>query len=135
MPTSLLRFDGAVADAPAVQAWLARTEPRELYALARTWFAVMRQCGDEVREVLHDGCPVACFGDVPFAYVNVYRAHVNVGFFQGAGLPDPAGLLRGTGRYMRHVTLRPDSVTDAAALTRLIDDAFDDIKRRVERGD
>src|SRR5437763_10647989 len=52
----------------------------------------MRKCGDEVRELLHDGCPVACLGDAPFGYVNVFASHVNVGFFHGAALPDPAAL-------------------------------------------
>ncbi|HVT97572.1 MAG TPA: DUF1801 domain-containing protein, partial [Acidobacteriaceae bacterium] len=90
----LLRFNGAVDRDPRIDAWL--NEHRgELGAMAREWFGVMRQCGDEFRELLHDGCPTACFGDVPFGYVNVFRAHVNVGFFQGAGLRDPARLLEG----------------------------------------
>lgn len=134
MSTPLLRFTGAVARDPAVEAWL-DASPGERHALARAWFAVMRQCGDEVRELLHDGCPVACLGDVPFGYVNVFSQHVNVGFFQGAVLRDPAGLLEGTGRFMRHVKLRPGRPVDADALTRLIHAAFADIKRRVERGD
>jgi hypothetical protein len=94
----------------------------------------MRQCGDEVREVLHDGCPVACLGDGAFGYVNVFTAHVNVGFFQGAALPDPAGLLRGTGKFMRHVKLRRGVAADEAALQRLIEAAWRDIKTRVENG-
>ena len=94
----------------------------------------MRGCGDEVRELLHDGCPVACLGDVPFGYVNAFTAHVNVGFFQGASLPDPARLLQGTGRFMRHVKLRPGTAANAAALGRLIDAAYSDIKARVENG-
>ena len=49
----------------------------------------MRGCGDDVREHLHDGHPTACIGDAAFAYVNAFRAHVNVGFFLGAILPDP----------------------------------------------
>jgi hypothetical protein len=132
--TRLLRFDGAVEHDPAVDAWLA-AKPGALGDLARTWFDAMRQCGDEVRELVHDGCPVACFGDVPFAYVNVYTAHVNVGFFQGAALPDPAGLLEGTGRFMRHVTLREGRPIDGVALRRLIDAAYADITQRVEQGD
>ena len=132
MSTPLLRFNGAVERDPAVEAWLAT--PGELNRLARRWFAVMRQCGDEVRELLHDGCPVACLGDVPFGYVNVYSRHVNVGFFQGATLPDPTGLLQGTGRFMRHVKLGPGCAADAGAVTRLIDAAYADIKRRVEHG-
>ncbi|HVT99404.1 MAG TPA: DUF1801 domain-containing protein, partial [Acidobacteriaceae bacterium] len=86
------------------------------------------------RELLHDGCPTACFGDVPFGYVNVFRAHVNVGFFQGAGLRDPARLLEGTGRFMRHVKLRPGAAVDSAALTKLIEAAYADIKNKVENG-
>jgi hypothetical protein len=94
----------------------------------------MRGCGDEVRELLHDGCPVACLGDAPFAYVNVFTSHVNVGFFHGASLPDPAGLLQGEGRFMRHVKLKPGTALDAASLRRLIEAAYSDIKARVEHG-
>jgi len=105
-----------------------------LGAMAREWFERMRKCGDEVREVLHDGHPVACLGDVPFGYVNVFTAHVNIGFFQGAALPDPERLLEGSGKFMRHVKLRPGVAANSAALARLIENAYADIKRRVEHG-
>jgi hypothetical protein len=59
---------------------------------------------------------------------------VNVGFFHGAALPDPARLLEGAGKFMRHVKLRPETPTNAAALTRLINAAYSDIKARVEHG-
>jgi hypothetical protein len=108
--------------------------PGELGSIARRWFQVMRNCGDEVLELLHDGCPVVCLGDAPFAYVNAFTSHVNVGFFHGASLPDPARLLQGSGRSMRHVKLRPETVSDAAALAALIDAAYSDIKARVEHG-
>jgi hypothetical protein len=133
MRSELLRFDGAVERDPAIQAWL-KAHAGELGAMAREWFAVMRKCGDEVRELLHDGCPVACLGDVPFGYVNVFTSHVNVGFFHGAELPDPARLLQGAGKYMRHVKLKPGTATNAAALRALIDAAYADIKARVENG-
>ena len=133
MKTDLLRFDGAVEWDPAINAWMKEHEG-ELGAIARQWFGVMRRCGDEVRELLHDGCPVACMGDAPFAYVNVFRSHVNVGFFHGAALPDPARLLQGSGKFMRHVKLRPGAMMNAAALSRLIDAAYSDIKARVENG-
>jgi hypothetical protein len=129
----LLRFDGAVERDPAVDVWMKRHEG-ELGAIARQWFEVMRRCGDEVRELLHDGCPVACLGDAAFGYVNVFTSHVNVGFFQGAALPDPARLLQGAGKYMRHVKLRPGTVANVAALSKLIDTAYWDIKSRVENG-
>jgi hypothetical protein len=91
----------------------------------------MRECGEDVRELMHDGCPVACVGDVPFAYVNVFRAHVNVGFFTGADLDDPMGLLQGSGRRMRHVKVKPGESFDAAALGALIAAAYADVKSRL----
>ena len=129
----LLRFNGAVERDPAIDAWL-KERNGELGAIAQEWFEAMRQCGDEVRELLHDGCPVACLGDAPFGYVNVFTGHVNVGFFHGAALPDPGRLLQGTGKFMRHVKLRPETTTDAAALRKLINLAYSDIKARVEHG-
>lgn len=133
MRTDLLRFNGAVERDPSIDAWM-KEHAGELGAIAHCWFEAMRMCGDEVRELLHDGCPTACLGDAAFAYVNVFTAHVNVGFFQGAALPDPARLLEGTGKYMRHVKLKPGAPTNVAALTALIDAAYADIKSRVENG-
>jgi len=73
-------------------------------------------------------------GDEPFGYVNVCTSHANVGFFHGASLPDPARLLQGTGKFMRHVKLRPGTAANADALSRLIKAAYSDIKARVENG-
>src|SRR5439155_25595264 len=131
--TELLRFNGAVERDPAIDAWM-KEHAGELGAIAHHWFELMRKCGDEVRELLHDGCPVACLGDVPFGYVNVFTSHVNVGFFQGAALPDPAHLLQGTGKFMRHVKLKPGIATNAPALSGLIGVAYSDMKWRIENG-
>ncbi len=131
--TELLRFDRAVERDPRIDAWM-KKHAGELGAIAREWFEAMRECGDEVRELLHDGCPVACLGDAPFGYVNVFRSHVNVGFFHGAALADPAGLLEGAGKSMRHVKLRPGTAANDAALRKLVEAAYSDIKERVENG-
>ncbi len=131
--TELFRLNGAVARDPAIDAWL-KQHRGELGDIARQWLEVMRKCGDEVRELLHDGCPTACLGDAAFGYVNVFTSHLNVGFFQGASLPDPARLLQGSGKFMRHVKLRPGTSINAAALRRLIHTAYADIKARVENG-
>ena len=133
MMDSMLRFNGAVERALAVDAWMDE-EPGELGAIARQWFDIMRACGSDVRELVHDGCPVACVGDAPFGYVDAFTAHVNVGFYYGAALPDPARLLTGTGKRMRHVKLKPGAAYDSAALRRLIDVAYADIKKRLEAG-
>jgi hypothetical protein len=92
----------------------------------------MRRCGDDVRELLHDDQPTACVGDAAFAYVDAFTAHVDVGFYPGAGLEDPHGLLQGTGKYMRHVKVRPGRAIDTAALRALVGAAYVTIKSRLE---
>ena len=126
----LMRFPSSVKRDPAIEVWM-HEHSGELGSTAQRWFEVMRNCGDDVRELLHDGHPTACVGDAAFAYVNAFTAHVNVGFFRGAELADPGGLLEGTGRYMRHVKLRPDRPVDAKALKELIDTAYIDMKKRL----
>jgi hypothetical protein len=128
----ILRFSGTVKRDSAIDAWF-RERPAELGSIAQQWFARMRQCGADVRELLHDGCPVACVADVPFAYVNVFRSHVNIGFFNRRALADPGGLLEGTGKNMRHVKLKPGSEVDAAALDELIEAAYRDGRARAAK--
>jgi hypothetical protein len=127
---AILRFDGAMPHDPAIDTWLATRPSAELARIAQHWFDRLRQCGDDVLELMHDGCPVACIGDVPFACVNVFRSHVNVGFFNGAALADPTRLLEGSGKRMRHVKLRPGAAGNAAALRALIDEACLDGRAR-----
>jgi hypothetical protein len=126
----IFRLSRRPGRAPAVDAWFT-DGPIELRSIARKWFVRMRQCGDDVRELIHDGCPVACVEDAPFGYVNSFKSHVNVGFFYGAVLADPAGLLEGSGKRMRHVKLNPGREVVATALGDLIDAAYMDIRRRL----
>ena len=142
--SQLFRLSGAVRRDPGIDAWFAGPvrldrevdawlpEPAdELRRIARTWFEHMRGCGADVRELIHDGGPVACVADAPFGYVNVFRAHVNVGFFHGAALDDPSGLLEGAGKRMRHVKLRRAEPVDSIALEDLITAAYRDIRSRL----
>lgn len=129
--TQLMRFPGSVKRDPAIDAWMHK-HAGELGAIAERWFEVMRACGDDVREILHDGHPTACVDDAAFGYVNAFKAHVNVGFFRGAEIADPHGILEGTGKFMHHVKLRPEHEVDAAALRKLIENAYTDMKRRVK---
>ena len=128
----IFRLSGAKKRDPAVDAWLS-DEPADLRAMARRWFKLMRQSGDDVRELMHDGGPVACVDDAPFGYVNSFKSHVNVGFFQGAALEDAAGLLEGTGKRMRHVKLTPGRYINEGALADLIEAAYREIKNRLSR--
>ncbi len=129
--SQVLRFPTAVRRDPRIDAWM-HEHAGELGAIAQRWFEVMRGCGDDVRELLHDGHPTACVGDAAFGYVNAFRAHVNVGFFRGAEIADPERLLEGTGRFMRHVKLRPERDVDARALMKLTETAYTDMKGRLK---
>ena len=129
--SQLFRFTSAVRRDPAIDAWM-REQVGELGAIAQRWFEVMRDCGDDVRELLHDGHPTACVEDAAFAYVNAFKAHVNVGFFRGAEIADPDGLLEGTGKFMRHVKLRPERDLNVRALTKLIETAYTDMEGRLK---
>jgi hypothetical protein len=127
---AFLTFSGAVEREPAIDHWI-NAQPSELAAIARWWLTLMRASGTDVRELMHDGCPTVCVQDAPFAYVNVFKTHVNVGFFHGAALPDPAALLEGKGKHMRHVKLRPGGTVDGAALEALVAAAHRDIVARL----
>ncbi len=128
--SQLFRFSSAVRRDRAIEVWM-RGHECELGSIAQRWFEVMRNCGDDVRELLHDGHPTACVEDAAFGYVNAFKAHVNVGFFRGAEIADPEGLLEGAGKFMRHVKLRPERDVDAKALRKLIATAYADMKERL----
>jgi hypothetical protein len=129
--SALFRFPSSSRHDPEVDAWMLR-HPGELGAIAQRWFSFIRGCGSDVRELLHDGHPTACVDDAAFVYVNAFRAHVNVGFFHGADLADPAGLMEGTGKVMRHVKLSPERHVDTSALEKLIVSAYTDMKARLQ---
>lgn len=132
--SALFRLNETLPRDPEIDAWLSDgPADATLRALGRAWFERMRACGADVRERFHDGGAVACIADVPFAYVHIFKAHVNIGFFQGADLADPAHLLRGTGKRMRHVQLRPGDVAHDDALAALIALACHDIRARIAR--
>jgi hypothetical protein len=123
----LMQFPTAVRHDPAIDDWM-QAHAGPLGDLAQRWFDVMRRCGDDVKELMHDGHPTACVDDAAFAEVNAFTHHVNVGLFLGAEMDDPDRLLEGTGRFMRHVKLRPGEEVDATALTSLIERACVDMR-------
>ncbi|ANM30529.1 hypothetical protein ABI59_14520 [Acidobacteria bacterium Mor1] len=130
--SDLFRFPAARKRDAGVDAWLV-SRPGPLGEIARRWFEALRACGDDVRELIHDGHPTACVGDAAFAYVAVFKAHVNLGFYRGAELPDPAGLLQGSGKMMRHVKLGPGHEVDEETLAMLLEMAYTDMRRCATR--
>ena len=72
----ILRFPSAVKRDPAIDAWLA-SQRADLRPFVETWFGRMRQCGGDVRELMHDGCPTACVDDTAFGHASAFKEHVN----------------------------------------------------------
>ena len=126
----LFTLEGAQPHDPAVAQWFSRS-PAGLRDIAHRWFDQMRQAGPNVCELLHDGHPTACVANVALGYVNAFTTHVNVGFYFGSVLPDPTGLLEGTGRFMRHVKVVPGRFTGDAALRALVRAAYADLEARL----
>ncbi len=131
MPQIFL-LPGGTRRHPDVTRWLAQ-QHGALGVVARHWFEVIRGAGDDVRELMHDGQATACVSGAAFAYVATFKGHVNVGFFRGASLPDPARILEGAGRFMRHVKLTAADDRKSAALPVLIDAAYRDIRQAMDR--
>ena len=127
---SLFTLDNTTDLDSRIDEWLSG-DPAELFAIARRWYALIRRCGEDVTETLHDGCPTACIGNAAFAYVNVFKNHVAVGFFTGASLNDPEGILEGSGKRMRHVKVKAGEDVDEKALAKLIGLAYEDVKRKL----
>lgn len=59
----------------------------------------------------------------PVAYVYSDKEYVQFGFFRGASLKDPKGLLEGKGQYVRHVKVRAASAIDERAFAALLKQA------------
>jgi hypothetical protein len=125
----LFRLSDAGNRDPVIEEWLNKSDAST--AVARTWFRKIRACGADVLELMHDGHPVACIEDAPFAYVDVFKSHTNIGFFYGAHLDDPAGLLEGSGKNMRHVKLKLGREPDTVPLGNLIAASYLDVKIRL----
>ena len=127
----LFRLPTAVRRDPSVDAWM-RQHVDQVGLTAKYWFELMRSCGSDMRECMHDGQLTACVGDAAFAYVAAFKAHVNVGFFHGAEIEDPSGILVGTGKFMRHVKIVPTHDREAPALSKLIASAYSDMRERID---
>lgn len=126
----LFPLAGAARRDAAVQQWF--SEPgAATRRIASAWFDVWRTCGPDVEELLHDGHPTVCVQGIALGYVNAFSEHANVGFFLGATLPAPAGLLEGSGRFMRHVKVRSSSPDNGDAIRALMYAAYADLKARL----
>ncbi len=58
-----------------------------------------------------------------FCAIIVYRKHINISFPSGASLPDPEGLLHGTGTRVRHLKIKELEDVRTPAVRKLLRDA------------
>jgi hypothetical protein len=92
----------------------------------------------EAVEVVRLGDRAATYGLGPkkmsegYCYVLPYTRWVNLGFYQGTDLPDPSGLLEGTGARLRHVKVRSLEAAEARAIRALVEAAL--VERRAALG-
>ncbi len=129
--TKLLKYIGKDIQDITLESWFAQ-KPEELRPFVVKWLNTIYACGVDVQAIFHDGYPMGCIDDAPFAYVNIFKAHVNVGFFYGSELSDKNRLLVGKGKRMRHIKLTPYLTYDEEAIVFLIESSYSDIKQRLK---
>ena len=94
----------------AAETYLSQYEP-PMRDLALQIRAFLQSVCPTLTEKVYTGYQMVSYGpsdkmNEDVAYIAVYKAHVNIGFMRGTLLPDPAGLLKGTGKTLRHVKIR-----------------------------
>ena len=113
---------------PAVDTFLKGYSPqvREIAVKARE---VILSVMPDATEKVYPGWKVIQYGAAAdmksvFAAISPQRERVNLGLANGAGLPDPEGLLEGTGQGIRHVKLTSPEAASAPAVRSLVQGAL-----------
>jgi hypothetical protein len=70
-----------------------------------------------------------------FCYIAVHRNHVNLGFYYGAELADPEGLLEGTGKKLRHIKVRDIEEVERSGLRQLVELSLEERKTALRLGE
>jgi hypothetical protein len=104
---------------------IAKADP-EAQELARQARKMIIAVMPEVVEVPWPRLRIASYGVGPkkntehFCYISAQKHDINLGFYHGAELPDPEGLLQGTGKRLRHIKIREAGALGRVALQRLL---------------
>ncbi len=92
---------------------------------------ILLQAAPEADEAIKWAQPVYSLNG-PFAYIKAFKSAVNFGFWRGADIDDPGGLLQGSGEKMRHIKLIDLGEIDEPAFTDFIQQA---VKLNLTKGD
>jgi hypothetical protein len=132
-PSRRYRYRGTLRHDPAIDAYI-RSVKGEIGAVVARLVALVRSSVPGRDELRVHGAPQFCIEGEPFCYVVGYAKHVNLGFCDGASLPDPDGLLEGTGKAMRHVKIRPGATFPGGTLSRMVQEAARRVRARQSDG-
>ena len=92
------------ADKKTVDSWMAELEP-PMREIAEALRDIILQAAPSLTESIKWNTPnYSRNGNV--CYLAANKGHINLGFFNGVGLPNPDGLIEGTGAKMRHIKVR-----------------------------
>lgn len=100
--------------------------PAEIQTLAHAARALLADVMPGITEVPWARQKIAGYGIGPkkmsqhFCYLAPFKGHLNLGFFYGADLPDPEGLLEGAGKELRHIKIRDAEQLESPAIRNLI---------------
>ena len=110
-----------------------------LQPVARRLREIIVDVDQDFVEVVRLGDRAATYGVGPkkmsegYSYILPHAEWVNLGFYKGAILPDPAGLMEGTGAKMRHVKVRSVGAAERPEIRRLIEKALSERKQALGR--
>lgn len=113
--------------------------PPEIGELARRLRALVAEVHPDAVEVVWAREGSAGYGLGPrkrsehYAYLRPFTRHVGFGFFRGAALPDPAGLLEGSGKALRHVKVRTPEEAARPELRALLEAALAERRAALQR--
>ncbi|MGB2898588.1 MAG: DUF1801 domain-containing protein [Candidatus Acidiferrum sp.] len=97
-----------------------RNENPELRKVVRGLRSFVKKIVPGTRETVNSWGVPTFEKKAPFSYYMVGKNHVTFGFLFGTSLPDPEGLLEGTGKNMRHVKLHTMEDLEQKGLRNLV---------------
>ena len=129
---------------------MAETKFGTFEELLATMVPVMQPIAQELRkvvievdphtvEVVRLGDSAASYGLGPkkmsesYVYISGHQNWVNLGFYKGADLADPAGLLEGSGKKLRHIKIHSVEEAQKTAVRQLIMQAINERKQALDK--
>jgi len=124
----------AIADGKEwIDAYVARKD-KELGRVALGLRSLMKKTVPGVKESVNPWKMPTFESHGPMCFFSIGKQHITFGFLRGTSLPDPANLLEGTGRNLRHVKLRAVEDLRKPALKKLIQSAMKLNKKEPREG-